>query len=379
MSPLALPQRPLPARLTMASVLAAATALALSLAPHSAAFAEPTTEGTIAFVSEVDGDDEIAIMSADGARTRVLTDNVGPDRVPSWSAAGDRLVFNSRREPHGTRPQIYALDPSTGATTRLSNSSAEDQRAALSSDGTTLYLQRGVFFVEPYNLVALDLESLTETMLTADVDPQIWNAAPAPSPDGRWLLFQSNRDAPTPSGPFPQRLFALDVSTSTITALPFGDGLDADDSVDGPRWSADGTEFVYSSGGRIFVGEAIGDDPSVWPSAPVTDGDEDSSPSLSPDGSAIVFQTYVEGDDPDGDEDTTLIRVIERSTGDIVTLGEGRTPVWTAEEWLPAEAINEQDKPELADTGSREVALVAAIALMLIALGTTLRVRRRQP
>ena len=212
--------------------------------------------------------------------------------------------------------------------------------------------------------------------MTSDVDAAIWNAAPALSPDGRWLLFQSNRDVPSPSGPFPQTLYALELSTNTITALPFGTGLGASNSIDGPRWSPDGSEFVYSSGGRLFVGTAAGGDPTLWSSAPITNGDDDSSPAFSPDGSSIVFQTHIEGFDPDGDDDTTVIRVLERSTGDIVTLGEGRTPVWTARTWLAAAAAD-TTSPELADTGMGALAPFAAVGAGLIIVGAVVARHRR--
>ncbi|MBX9471546.1 TolB family protein [Microcella sp.] len=356
-------------RRTVASASALGlAAILLVTSPLAPATAAPSTVGTIAYVAEIDGDDEIAIMSADGLRTRVLTDNPGPDRAPSWNSDGSSLVFNSRRAPHATLPQIYRLDPQTADATRLTTSTSEDQRAALSADGTSLYFQRGVFFAQPYNLVELDLSSGTETPLTSDVVTVIWNAAPAPSPDGRWLLFQSNRDVPSPSGPFPQTLYALDLTTSTITAVPPGDGLDASDSIDGPRWSTDGTEFVYSSGGRLFIGTASGTDPATWNSAPVTTGDEDSSPSFSPDGSSIVLQTYVEGADPDGEDDRYLIRVLERSTGEIVTIGEGRTPVWTARTWLPA-ADNSTAEPELAATGPLALLPTLVVGAGLVGVG----------
>jgi len=369
------------------SVTLSVTALAIGAmvfagVPISTAWAVPSTTGTIAFVSEVNNDDEIAIMSADGARTQVLTDNAGPDRAPSWSADGSSLVFNSRRAPHPTRPQIYQLDPATQIATRLTDSAAEDQRASLSTSGGQLFLQRGVFSFlpgssQPFNLIQRDLGSGVETALTADVVVAIWNAAPAPSPDGRWLLFQSNRDVPSPSGPFPQTLYALDLANgNTVTALPFGASLGAANSIDGPRWNADGTEFVYSSGGRLFVGSATGADPALWGSAPVTIGDEDSSPSFSPDGTSIVFQTYVEGADPDGADDVTLIRVLDRATGEINELGEGRTPVWTSREWLPGPASADNAQAELPATGSATLLSGAALGGALLLIGAVAGRRR---
>lgn len=53
------------------------------------------TSGEIAFASDLDGDFEIWLMNADGSNQRQLTDNDAMDISPTWSPAGDWIVFSS--------------------------------------------------------------------------------------------------------------------------------------------------------------------------------------------------------------------------------------------------------------------------------------------
>ncbi len=339
----------------LASVLAAVTVVA----PASAS----APGGTIAFVSERTGNDEIYVMDSAGGNVTQLTDSPGFDRAPGWSPDGTHLVFNSRREPHPDRPQIYTLDLATGEQVRVTDSPIEEQRATWSGDGASLYFHRGAFFAEAYNLVEHSLGTGTERILTDSVNPAIWNAAPAPRPDGSVLLFQSNRDDPT--SVFPQRLQLLDLATLAVTSLALPASLPADTSIDGPRWSADGTHFTFSAstdnGNQLFVVDATGA-PAGWVATPVTDGlSEDSAPAFSPDGTHLVFQTYREGADPDGAEDTTVIRTLDLGSGEITEIGEGRTPVWTATDWVTPAA----SEPQLAATGMSTTQLVPAVLLAI--------------
>ncbi len=338
------------------------SAAALALAAPTAATAA-TPGGTIAFVSERTGNDEIFVMDTAGGNVTQLTDSPGFDRAPGWSPDGTQLVFNSRREPHADRPQIYTLDLATGDQVRVTDSPIEEQRATWSGDGESVYFHRGAFFAEAYNLVEHTLATATERLLTDSVDPAIWNAAPAPRPDGSVLLFQSNRDDPT--SVFPQRLQLLDLATLAVTPLALPTSLPADTSIDGPRWSADGTQFTFSAstddGNQLFVVDATGA-PEGWVATPVTDGlSEDSAPAFSPDGTHLVFQTYREGADPDGAEDTTVIRILDLGTGEITEIGEGRTPVWTTTDWVTPAA----SEPQLAATGTSTTLLVPVVLLAI--------------
>lgn len=328
--------------------------------------------GTIAFVSNATGDDEIMIMSVDGTQQRRLTENAGPDRAPAWNADGTVLAFNSRRDPHAGRPQIYVVDVASGTTDRITDSDKEDQRPSWSADGATLYLQRGVFFAEPYNLVAHTLATGAEQSLTDSTASHIWNAAPAPSPTGESLLFQSNRDLPG-TDLFPQHLFVVDLSTLVVSPVSLGGDLPTGASIDGPTWDASGSRFAFSSDGQIFVVDADGD-PAGWTAVAVTDGSgDDSSPSFSPDGSQIAYQSWVAGADPDGEDDVAVIRILDLETGEVQTIAEGRTPVWGATTWLAEAAA-----PQLAATGAGTGSPLVAVALAATG-GAALLVARRIP
>jgi Tol biopolymer transport system component len=360
-----------PITLSRASALSAAILLALgataTAATTAAAAAPETIGGTIAFVSDRTGNDELYITDASGGSVQQLTDSPGFDRAPGWSPDGSSIVFNSRREPHPDRPQIYVLDVATGEQSRVTDSPLEEQRATWSPDGDSVFFHRGAFLAQPYNLVRHDLATGAESTLTDSIDPGVWNAAAAPRPGGEQVLFQSNRDAP--ASLFPQRLQLLDLATLAVTPVP-GPASHPDGSIDGPRWNADGTAFTYSvstdDGNQLFVTEASGS-PETWEHVAVTDGlSADSAPAFSPDGSALVFQTSVEG--ATEAEDRTIIRVLDLDSGEITEIGEGRTPVWTATDWFGGG----EPAPQLAATGGESPAWIVPAGLLAVAGGSVL-------
>ncbi len=268
--------------------------------------------GTVAYVCEYnDGDnDELCLMGANGAGSRRITENDGPDRAPTWSPDGARLVFNSRRAPHADRPQIYVYDVATSGVTRVSDGPLEDQRASWTPNGAEVVFQRGNFTIG-YELFRQHIANGALVQLTDNAGKI--NAAGSYSPDGTRLVLQSNRDV---AGLFPFSTYLIDVATSAVTRLAAG----VTDSHDGPRWSPDGQRIVLAAGGDLYiVTVATGAVTQV-----TSDGFSDSSPDWSPDGKMLVFQSDRMG------EDKTSIHVIELETGAIGTLGEGRTPVWTA-------------------------------------------------
>lgn len=296
---------------------------ALPLATPAPAAAAPSLDprslrGTIAFVCEQpDGDDELCLMDADGARVRRITDNPGPDRAPSWGADGTTLAFNSRRAPHADRPQIYAYDLRTGAVVRASDGPVEDQRPSVVPGGDAVVFQRGTF-ATGYELFRQPLPGGAPEQLT-DTPGKI-NAAGSFAPDGTRLVLQSNRDA---AGLFPFGTYVIDrISGSTTRIAP-----DVTASHDGPRWSPDGRRLTFSAGGDLYV-----TDLATGATTAVTTGDDgDSSPAWSPDGTKLAFQTTPpEPDDADDDhEDVTSIAVLDLASGERTLLGPGRTPVWS--------------------------------------------------
>lgn len=306
-------------------LLGLALAIGVGVAPTSAS-ASPSAgvdgpdrrslRGTIAYVCEVDGgaNDEICVMDADGSRRTQVTSNPGPDRAPSWSPDGQRLVFNSRRDPHPTQPQIYVLDVRTAAATRVSNGPVEDQRASWTPDGASVVFQRGTF-ATGYEIFRQRLDDGALTQLT-DTPGKV-NAAASFAPDGARFVLQSNRDV---AGLFPFGTYVTDRISGTTTRI----APEVTASHDGPRWSPDGRRLAFAADGDLYVADLA--DGSV---AAVTSGaDGDSSPAWSPDGGRLVFQS-VPPEDDDEHEHPTGIWVLDLATGARTHLGEGRTPVWT--------------------------------------------------
>src|SRR5262245_21656984 len=64
--------------------------------------------GTIAFTSDVSGNNEIYIMDADGSHVSNITQNPSRDSGPAWSPKGDKIAFVSNREGDA---QIYTMNP----------------------------------------------------------------------------------------------------------------------------------------------------------------------------------------------------------------------------------------------------------------------------
>lgn len=305
---------------------------------HRALVATDLT-GSIAYVCEQDGgtDDELCLMDADGTDPTRLTTSPGPDRAPNWDPDGDHLVFNSRRGDHPDRPQIYQLDVGSGIATRISHGPLEDQRASWTPDGTAVIFQRGTF-ATGYQLQRQDLATGTVTALTDE--PGRVNAAGSLDPDGTRLLHQSNRDAP---GLFPFGTYATDTSTGTTSRL----AATVTDSHDGPRWSPTGDRVAFAAGGSLYVVDV-----ATGTVDRITDGTHgDSAPAWSPDGTRLVFQSDRLDPDLDDDADLTTIHVIDLASGDVVDLGEGRTPVWSALERTPdPEPATTTTEPETTTT-----------------------------
>ncbi len=94
---------------------------------------EPT--GTIAFVTNRDGNDEIYAMNGDGSEQVNIANNESEDSEPWWSPDGSRLAFKSFR----TGPvNIFAMSPDGSDVQQLTDNTAVEGGIRWSPDGSRI-------------------------------------------------------------------------------------------------------------------------------------------------------------------------------------------------------------------------------------------------
>ena len=181
----------------------------------------------IAFSSSRDGDTEIYVMRADGTEQRRLTAFHREDRSPAWSPDGRWIAFISDREG---RDRIFLIAPDGTGTRRLGVSDDTtggragelEGEIAWSPDGT-----RVAYAVRRSDRSSRIRVADARTGAWRDLDarPAGVDAAPAWSPDGRYLAFYSDRGGGDPD----LWLMRADGSGATrLTRTPGADWL--------PRW-----------------------------------------------------------------------------------------------------------------------------------------------
>ena len=150
------------------------------------AFFNPPKNGwEVAFVSERDGNPEIYVVSADGQKSRRLTENDVLDGGPTWSPAGDQIAFHTARDGN---MEIYVMDANGGSVQRLTDNPAADTEPAWSPDGSQIAFvsdRDGNPEIYVMNADGSDPRRLTDNPAA--------DTSPAWSPDGSTIAFSSQR------------------------------------------------------------------------------------------------------------------------------------------------------------------------------------------
>ncbi|HLV80906.1 MAG TPA: hypothetical protein VKT32_11520 [Chthonomonadaceae bacterium] len=164
----------------------------------------------IVFTSDRGGDLDIWVMDSDGRHARQLTHTLGYDGGPWWSPDGKQICF---RAYHPQTPAEIA-----------------DYKALLKEHlirPTTL------------DLYVMDADGSHVRQLTDDRAANIANFAPSWTPDGKALVFASNRDDP-------QRrkfeIYKINLDGTGLERITYGGQFDGF-----PCFSPDGKQFVWAS------------------------------------------------------------------------------------------------------------------------------------
>lgn len=140
----------------------------------------------------------IALVNLDGSDLRRLPKpSTTDDRQPQWSAT-DTLLFQRRNLVANQLADwevvaVTASDPTTWSAQRnLTNQAASDETdATWSPDGQFVLASSAAGGLPVPKILAFPLAGGSPQQLTNGSDAE--DGAPSPSPDGRWLAFESHR------------------------------------------------------------------------------------------------------------------------------------------------------------------------------------------
>ncbi|MHB8054335.1 MAG: TolB family protein [Candidatus Aminicenantales bacterium] len=263
-------------------------------APDLSAF-RPKSDfrGRIVFQSDLDGDNDIYLLTSSGLRR--LTDDPASDEFPRWSPDGRSIAFSSDR---GGMYRIYMMDADGLNVRRVTSGEIDAVEEGWYPDGRRIAYteRRKKTFGRSYRLQTTDLSSgKTEPLL-----PEFSGSAALPdfSPDGLLLAFTGSRTRGWDA-------FLADLRTGETRALTTGGKACR------PRFSPDGGRIAYVSSSADGKGD-------IWTVHPDGSGIErlterpdtfDYYPAWSPDGKWIVFASGTKHYPTEGTWELAMVKI----------------------------------------------------------------------
>ncbi len=239
--------------------------------------AQDGATGRIVFtcqIYKVQAAEQICIINADGTGFRRLTteDNIR-HYYPSLSPDGRRVLYSAFREKNVY--EIYSYDLEDGSVDRLTNRSGVLTAAEYSPDGQRIVYTRWAPNSGRYQIVTMEKNGNDPNNI-----PFVEGWDPTWSPDGKQILFASDRNGPI-------QLFVMrndGKNLHQVSNLPAIRGRS--------DWSPDGKYIVTYSGEawqrELYIMNADGSEARQL----TPPGGNSQGPSFSPDGKWLAFTAY---------------------------------------------------------------------------------------
>jgi TolB protein len=157
----------------------------------------------IVFTSSRDGDPDLYVMDADGSNVRQLTDSPGYDGGPFFSPDGNWIIFRSDREKKDLL-QLYALSADGKTEVQLTDNLDQVNWCPYFHPSGKYLIWSGADYGKGpqganFDLWLMDIEmtptSFKGGKITRITDHKAADVLPVFSPDGRQMMWTSNRGA----------------------------------------------------------------------------------------------------------------------------------------------------------------------------------------
>ena len=187
----------------------------------------------IAFVSDRSDSSQIWLIPVDGGEAEQLTElEEGSIGSPAWSPDGTKIAFTFRAKPHADRK----AEREARETENRSYPPRIIRRAGYREDGS------GYNGGERWRLRTVSAETgVVNQLASEDYDDH----SPAWSPDGKTIVFVSNRSEDADLTPGYQDMWLIPSDGGTARRLTTQSG-----HIQSPVWSPDGAEIAYIGHGR---------------------------------------------------------------------------------------------------------------------------------